>query len=188
MRWMIAAVIAIPMTASADPKPTVGVFTVKSILGVNPSKDQLRIGESNNWRNAFGKCPESQHQPPLRVGDSRTTTAKGTTTLEMDFECGSCGGATCPSNQVCVETVAGASVQKSCEVKVPVRAGYTCAAPVEQHVRCTPTCPMIGSKCTKEGETCGAEAAAQATGFSNFGRCTHGVWEGVEVPPPPPKH
>jgi hypothetical protein len=91
-------------TAHADtPKSALAVgelFTVKSILGVSPSPDQVRLGESDVWSNAFGKCKAAfgvdQPKPPLRVGeprmvkskDKRTSGEVEITTMELDFQCG----------------------------------------------------------------------------------------------------
>jgi hypothetical protein len=212
--WLIAMVL--PVATRADPaapaKP-LGVFTVKSRLGVNPTADQIRIGESSNWRLAFARCPQSSHQPPLRVGDPRRTITKeargpvgdrvDVTTLEMDFECGGCGGATCPSNLYCVERTSLPGIDApvtstGCETKpLETRTSVCKPAPAyteaDQHLRCSPlsvaSCPKLGSACTTEGSTCGADVAAKASSFSNYMRCDHGTWQNVEVPPPPPpKH
>jgi hypothetical protein len=208
--YLIALGLALPIATRADapakpPQPAVGVFTVKAIVGINPTKDQIRAGESGDWKLAFAKCPEADHQPPLRVGDSRLTTTKekqgpsgalvDVTTLEMDFECGSCGGKTCPYPQYCVETAGTAS----CEAALPSSTVSSCTpatgySTADRHVRCAPlagaaastTCPKVGSPCAKAGDTCGARDAAKASSFSNFMRCEHGKWQSVEVPPPPP--
>ena len=147
-RWVHVMCVALlgVSAAHADPKPvaTTGMFTVKSILGTSPTKDQVRVGEAANWKMAFGKCPESAHQPPLRIGDPRTTVKDNVSTLEMDFECGSCGGGTCPAAQYCVEmTTATAVVHATCEAKPPAATVAACTnaagyGGTDHRLRCSP--------------------------------------------------
>jgi hypothetical protein len=96
-----------PSPAKASFKPIVPeVFTVKSILGINPSADRKRLGESGAWKDAFAHCRD---QPPLRVSDPRYVTSKQKTatgtadviTLELDFQCGL--GTPAPAGPKCKE-------------------------------------------------------------------------------------
>ena len=151
--WLLPASLVIAAlfstTSHSDsPAAVPGVFTEKAILGIKPTKDQMLSGEAAAWKQAFGKCPEANHQLPVRVGEPRLTTTKEkqapsgalveVTTLEIDFACGSCGGKTCPFAQYCVDVTTTAT----CEDAPPAKVAFSCApapgyAAADRHLRCT---------------------------------------------------
>lgn len=151
---IVVAVASFSATSHSDPNAqrtpanAAAVFTFKSLLGIKPTKDQIRASEAALWKLAFDKCPVANHVPPVRVGDSRLTIAKEkqapsgafaeATTLEMDFECGTCGGRECPFAQYCVDKTTHAT----CEVALPPAVAFNCIPATgytvaDRHMRCT---------------------------------------------------
>jgi hypothetical protein len=152
-RWIgliVACGIAAPsLDVRAQPRrvpaPTSRGFTVKSILGINPSNDQVRLGESANWHDAFGKCNvDAPNQPPLRVGGPRMVKTKekrstGTvelTTLEMDFECGAAAQLDAFSQPVTCPTIEQLSKMLGNDLIAAAPAESTWATP--ETLKCLP--------------------------------------------------